>query len=165
METTPVTIATQRLPLKNAIQSGSFVFLNLLKHAAPITPARIPMNWFPPTLEKAMYFSVPSSRVMIVPTTPGFSSVVIIRYETIPARPPTPSLSSDIPRPTPIANKIAMLSIKAPPAFTRRKPIVCSRPTTSPPCIVEGHSQYPIPIRIPQIGRVATGSIKALPSF
>ena len=30
METTAVTIATLRLPLKNASQSGSWVFLNLL---------------------------------------------------------------------------------------------------------------------------------------
>ena len=30
IETMPVTMATQRLPLKNASQSGSLVFLNLL---------------------------------------------------------------------------------------------------------------------------------------
>lgn len=38
-------------------------------------------------------------------------------------------------------------------------------PWMSPPCIAAGHNLYPIPMRIPQIGRIATGSINALPSF
>ena len=100
--------------------------------------------------------------VVTVPTERRF---VIINHDANAARPAVPSLSSAIPTPTPITKRIAMLSIKAPPAFTRKKPIISTIPVTSPPCMVDGQSAYPIPIKIPQIGRHATGSIKAFPNF
>ena len=61
---------------------------------------------------------------MMVVTTPVESRVVIISQEARAARPPVPSFLSDMPTPTPITNRIAMLSIKAPPAFTRKNPSV-----------------------------------------
>ena len=41
--------------------------------------------------------------------------------------------------PTPIAKRIAMFSIRADPAFTKKNPIKFFIPSTSPPCIVAGH--------------------------
>ncbi len=79
--------------------------------------------------------------------------------------PAVPSVSSAIPTPTPTANKIGILSTNAPPAFTKKKPNIFAKPLISPPCIVAGQRAYPIPIKIPQIGRHATGSIKAFPNF
>ena len=55
-------------------------------------------------------------------------SVVIISHEASAAIPPVPSFLSDIPTPTPITKRIAMLSIKAPPAFTRNRPIILAAP-------------------------------------
>ena len=100
-----------------------------------------------------------------VVTKPVLNNVVIINHDASAARPPVPSLSSDIPTPTPITNNNAMLSINAPPAFTKKIPTNGPKPVISPPCILAGHKRYPIPIRIPQIGRHATGSIKAFPNF
>ena len=102
---------------------------------------------------------------IIVVTTPVERSVVIINQEASAAIPPVPSFFSDIPTPTPIAKRIAMLSIKAPPALTKNRPIKGTTPSISPPCMVAGHNKYPIPMRIPQIGNTATGSIKAFPNF
>ena len=101
-------------------------------------------------------------RVVTVPTE---SRLVIISQDASAASADVPSWSSDIPTPTPITKRIAILSINAPPAFTRKKPSLGRKPTISPPCIVAGHNAYPIPIRIPHIGRHATGSIRDLPSF
>ena len=39
------------------------------------------------------------------------------------------------------------------------------KPDDGEPCMVAGQSAYPIPIKIPQIGRQATGSINAFPNF
>ena len=102
---------------------------------------------------------------MIVVTKSVDRSVVIISHEAKAAIPPVPSFFSDIPTPTPITKRMAMLSIKAPPALTKNRPIKLRTPSMSPPCMVAGHKKYPIPMRIPQIGSTATGSIKALPSF
>ena len=103
--------------------------------------------------------------ILLVVTNPVANKVVIMNQDAIAATPPVPSLSSDIPTPTPITNKIAMLSIKAAPAFTRNKPSNCTKPVTSPPCMVEGHKAYPIPMSKPQSGRAATGNINDLPNF
>ena len=75
---------------------------------------------------------------IIVVTNPVLNKVVIINQDANAATPPVPSLSSDIPTPTPITNKIAILSISAPPAFTRNNPINGTVPVISPPCIVAG---------------------------
>ena len=125
-------------------------------------PARIAMNGLAILLNAIV---VISSNVMIVLTVPTASKLVIMSHDTNAANAPVPSWSSVIPTPIPIANSQAMLSMTAPPALTRKKPICCTRPTTSPPCIVDGHNAYPRPIKIPQIGRHATGSINALPNF
>ena len=77
----------------------------------------------------------------MVVTNPVDRSVVSISQEARAAMAPVPSFFSDIPTPTPIANRIAMLSIKAPPAFTRNRPIRFAAPWISPPCIVAGHNQ------------------------
>ena len=102
---------------------------------------------------------------MIVVTTAVDNKFVIISHDAKAARPPVPSCFSAIPTPTPITNSNAMLSINAPPAFTRKNPIWFPIPVISPPCMVAGHSAYPIPIKIPQIGKHATGSINAFPNF
>ena len=98
-------------------------------------------------------------------TLSGLSSVVIMSQEASAASADVPSLSSAIPTPTPTANRIAMLSISALPAFTRNIPSIGIKPAASPPCIVEGHIKYPSPINMPHSGRQATGSMIALPSF
>ena len=116
-------------------------------------------------LLNAIKFVVPSSSVLITETVPVDRRFVIISQEARAATPAVPSLSSAIPTPTPIAKRIAILSIRAPPALTRKNPICSTIPVMSPPCIVAEQSAYPIPIRIPQIGRQATGSIRALPNF
>ena len=102
---------------------------------------------------------------MIVVTKPVPRSVVIISHDTRAASPPVPSWSSAIPTPTPITKSSAMWSINAAPAFTKNKPKSIFAPVISPPCIVAGHSMYPIPIKRPHNGRTATGSMRALPSF
>ena len=102
---------------------------------------------------------------MIVVTKPVERSVVSISHDARAAIPPVPSFFSDIPTPTPTAKRIAIWSISAAPAFTKNRPIRFAAPWISPPCIVAGHNQYPIPMRIPQIGSTATGSINAFPSF
>ena len=58
---------------------------------------------------------------MIVVTNPVERSVVIISHDARAAIPPVPSFFSDIPTPTPIAKRIAMLSIRAAPAFTKKQ--------------------------------------------
>ena len=60
-----------------------------------------------------------SDRVLITETFAVESRFVIISQEASAERAAVPSLSSAIPTPIPIANRIAILSIKAPPAFTR----------------------------------------------
>ena len=107
----------------------------------------------------------PATDGIIVVTKPVFNNVVIMSHDTKAATPPVPSLSSDIPTPTPITKRIAMLSITAAPALTRNNPSNCTKPVTSPPCIVDGHKAYPIPMSKPQSGRHATGNIKDLPNF
>ena len=128
-------------------------------------PARIPMNGFWILSKASVFVALSAMDGMIVVTTPVERSVVIISQDARAAIPPVPSFFSDIPTPTPIAKRIAMLSIRAAPAFTRNRPIRFTAPEISPPCIVAGHSRYPIPIRIPQIGSTATGSMRAFPSF
>ena len=76
---------------------------------------------------------------IIVVTNPVFNNVVIISHDANAATPPVPSLSLDKPTPTPITNKSAILSIKAPPALTKNKPIKGITPLISPPCIAPGH--------------------------
>ena len=76
-----------------------------------------------------------------VVTNPVLNSVVIISQEARAARPPVPSWSSDMPTPTPITNNSAILSIRAPPAFTRKIPIIGPIPVISPPCILAGQSK------------------------
>ena len=68
------------------------------------------------------------------------SNVVINSHEASAETAPVPSLSFDIPTPTPITNKSAMLLINADPAFTKKKPNKFQKPDISPPCIVAGHS-------------------------
>ena len=63
-----------------------------------------------------------------IPTTAGDNNVVIINHDTSAARPPVPSLSSDIPTPTPIANKIPMLSMIDPPALIKKAAIALLAP-------------------------------------
>ena len=63
-----------------------------------------------------------------VVTTPVERSVVIISQDARAAIPPVPSFFSDIPTPTPIAKRIAMFSIRADPAFTKKNPIKFLRP-------------------------------------
>ena len=58
-----------------------------------------------------------------VVTTPVERSVVIISQDARAAIPPVPSFFSDIPTPIPIAKRIAMFSIRADPAFTKKNPI------------------------------------------
>ena len=128
-------------------------------------PARIPINGFAILLNASTFVSFSAITGINVVTTPVERRFVIINHDAKAARAAVPSLSSAIPTPTPITKRIAMLSIKAPPAFTRKKPIISTIPETSPPCMVDGHSAYPIPIKIPQIGRHATGSINAFPNF
>ena len=57
---------------------------------------------------------------MRVVTVPSASKVVIISHEAKDATAPVPSLSLDIPTPTPITNSSAILSINAAPAFTKK---------------------------------------------
>ena len=128
-------------------------------------PARIPINGFAIFPNARDLFTSSAIEGINAVTVPTASRFVIISQDASAARPAVPSWSSAIPTPTPITNRIAILSISAPPAFTRKKPTRFRNPFISPPCIVDGHSAYPIPIRIPQIGRHATGSIRDLPSF
>ena len=128
-------------------------------------PARIPINGFAILSKASVFVALSAIEGMIVVTNPVERSVVIISHEARAAIPPVPSFFSDIPTPTPIAKRIAMLPIRASPAFTKNRPIRFAAPWMSPPCIAAGHNLYPIPMRIPQIGRIATGSINALPSF
>ena len=128
-------------------------------------PARIPMNGFAILLNASVLVALSAIAGIKVVTTPVERRFVIINQDARAASAAVPSLSSAIPTPTPITNRIAMLSINAPPAFTRKNPIISRIPVTSPPCMVDGHNAYPIPIKIPQIGRQATGSINAFPSF
>ena len=123
------------------------------------------MNGFAILLNAMVLTSLSAIDGISVVTNPVERSVVSMSQEASAAIPPVPSFLSDIPTPTPIAKRIAMLSIKAPPAFTRNRPIRLAAPWMSPPCMVAGQSRYPIPIRIPQIGSTATGSINALPNF
>ena len=80
-------------------------------------PEMIPINWFT-ILPKAGSASLP----VIPATVPLLSRVVIMYMETSPARAAAPSLSSDMPTATPIANSHDMLSMRAPPALIRNKP-------------------------------------------
>ena len=91
--------------------------MNLLYELAPIKPAIIPINCVC-VLANAGATSETSIPLSIA-TTAGDNNVVIINHETRPARPAVPSLSSDIPTATPIANKIPMLSINDPPALIK----------------------------------------------
>ena len=77
-------------------------------------PDKIPVNCVA-ILPNAGFASAP----VYIETAPEDNTVVITNQDTRPARPAEPSLSSDIPIPTPIAKRIAMLSIRAPPAFKR----------------------------------------------
>ena len=84
---------------------------------------------------------VPSTTLgMMVETTPVLSSCWIISQEARPARAGVPSGSSAMPTATPMTNRICILSISAPPALTSRKPMICARPSTEPPCMVDGHT-------------------------
>lgn len=65
---------------------------------------------------------------MMVVTNPVERSVVSISQDASAAIPPVQSFFSDIPTPTPIAKRIAMLSIRAPPALTRNRPIRLAAP-------------------------------------
>lgn len=65
---------------------------------------------------------------MMVVTNPVERSVVSISQDASAAIPPVPSFFSYIPTPTPIAKRIAMLSIRAPPALTRNRPIRLAAP-------------------------------------
>ena len=128
-------------------------------------PERIPINGLAIAENASVLLAFSATEGINVVTVPTESRLVIISHEASAARPEVPSWSSDIPTPTPITNRIDILSINAPPAFTRKKPNLFKNPTISPPCIVAGQHAYPIPIKIPQIGRHATGSIRDLPSF
>ena len=91
-------------------------------------------------LLKARYSVVPSTTLgMMVETTPVLSSCWTISQDARPARAGVPSGSSAMPTATPMTNRICMLSIRAPPALTSRKPMICARPSTVPPCMVDGH--------------------------
>ena len=68
-----------------------------------------------------------------------FSSVVIISQEASAAIAAVPSLSSAMPTPMPTANRTAILSMRALPAFTRNIPSSGTNPVTSPPCMDVGH--------------------------
>ena len=107
----------------------------------PMIPARIPINGFAILLNARVLVALSATDGIIVVTTPVERSVVIINQEASAAIPPVPSFFSDIPTPTPIANRMAMLSIKAPPAFTKNRPIKFAAPWISPPCMVAGHSK------------------------
>ena len=93
-------------------------------------------------LLKARYSVVPSTTLgMMVETTPVLSSCWTISQDARPARAGVPSGSSAMPTATPMT-KIdirIVLSIRAPPALTSRKPMICARPSTVPPCMVDGH--------------------------
>ena len=126
-------------------------------------PARIPINGFAILSNASVLSAFSAIDGINVVTTPVESRLVIISQDASAASAAVPSLSSAIP--TPMTNSHAILSIKAPPAFTRKNPISAFAPVISPPCMVAGQSAYPIPIKIPQIGRQATGSINAFPNF
>ena len=128
-------------------------------------PARIPINGFAILSNASVLSAFSAIDGINVVTTPVESRLVIISQDASAASAAVPSLSSAIPTPTPMTNSHAILSIKAPPAFTRKNPISAFAPAMSPPCMVAGQSAYPIPIKIPQIGRQATGSINAFPNF
>ena len=106
-----------------------------------MTPARIPMNGFAILSNARVLVWLSAIDGMMVETTPVERSVVIISQDARAAIPPVPSFFSDMPTPTPIANRIAMLSMRAPPAFTRNRPIRFAAPEMSPPCMVAGHSK------------------------
>ena len=95
----------------------------------------------------------------IIPTAPGDNKVVTTKKETNPARAADPFLSLDIPNATPIANRIGILSIIAPPDLIKK-----AANTLSPPHPT-GSIQYPKPNNIAAAGRTATGTISALPLF
>ena len=82
----------------------------------------MPMNWVWMLLNAGSTFS--AATPLRVATTAGSSSLVIISQDTRPARPAVPSLSLAMPTATPTANSQDMLSISAPPALIRKKPIV-----------------------------------------
>ena len=70
---------------------------------------------------------------MMVVTTAGDSRDFIIRKLTRPARAEVPSLSSAMPTATPMTNSQCMLSIRAPPALTSRKPTMNAGPSVGAP--------------------------------
>ena len=107
----------------------------------PIIPAIIPIKGFAILLNASVLVASSAMEGIMVVTNPVDRSVVSISQEARAAIAPVPSFFSDIPTPTPMANRIAMLSIKAPPAFTRNRPIRFATPEISPPCIVAGHNQ------------------------
>ena len=107
----------------------------------PIIPAIIPIKGFAILSNASVLVASSAMEGIMVVTNPVDRSVVSISQEARAAMAPVPSFFSDIPTPTPIANRIAMLSIKAPPAFTRNRPIRFATPWISPPCIVAGHNQ------------------------
>ena len=80
------------------------------------------MNWLPIFANAGLTASAPTP--VRVATVPVARRLVIINQDTRPARPAVPSLSSAIPTATPIANSQDMLSIRAPPAFTRKNPMI-----------------------------------------
>ena len=82
-------------------------------------PARIPINWLL-ILPNAAAASLPVN----AETTPELSRFWNSNMATRPARAAVPSLSSDIPIATPIANSHAILSIRAPPALIMNRPSV-----------------------------------------
>ena len=118
-EITVDAIATNLLPLKNAKKSGSLIHPSPLKQVAPIKPAKIPINGFAILLNAIASTSLIS---IILLAESRLKTVVKINHDTSAATPAVPSFFFAIPTPTPMANKIPILLIKAPPAVVKNNP-------------------------------------------
>ena len=113
-------IATNLFPLKKARKSGSLIQPKPLKQVAPIKPDKIPINGFAILLKASWSISLIST---ILLAESKLKTVVKTSHDTNAATPAVPSFFFAIPTPTPIANKIPMLFIRAPPAVVKNKPI------------------------------------------
>ena len=91
-------------------------------------PARIPIKGFAILSNARVFVALSAIDGMMVVTNPVERSVVSISQDASAEIQPVPSFFSDIPTPTPIAKRIAMLSIRAPPALTKNRPIRLAAP-------------------------------------
>ena len=130
-----------------------------------MTPARIPMNGFAILLNAMVFTSLSAMDGISVVTNPVERSVVSMSQEARAAIPPVPSFLSDIPTPTPIAKRIAMLSIKAPPAFTRNRPIRLAAPGCHHPAWLQDRAGIRYPSGYHRSAAQLLGALTLYPTF